>query len=39
MEETANHSRLRPPASVVFGLLVVLSVLGGGVYALCFLLK
>ncbi len=34
MEKTANHPQLRPPASVVLGLLVVLSVLGGGVYAL-----
>jgi len=40
MEETvqSNHPRtVRPPASVVFAFLVVLSVLGGGVYVLCLL--
>jgi hypothetical protein len=40
MEDTvqSNHPRPgRPPASVVFGFIVVLSVLGGGVYVLCFL--
>jgi hypothetical protein len=39
MEQTANHSQLRPPASVVLGLLVVLSVVGGGIYLLCVYLK
>jgi hypothetical protein len=29
----------RPPASVVFGLLVVFSVLGSAAYILCFYLK
>ena len=40
MEEIVQlrHSGVvRPPASVVFGLIVVLSVLGGGIYALCVL--
>ncbi len=39
MKETATHSQFRPPASVVFGFLLVLSVLGGGVYAFLVYLK
>jgi|SRR5208337_2768460 len=35
MEETANHKAVRPPASVVFGLLVVLAVVGGALYIIC----
>jgi hypothetical protein len=40
MEETmqSNHPAIvRPPVSVVFAVLVVLSVLGSGVYVLCFM--
>jgi hypothetical protein len=41
MEETrANHPRqVRPSASVVFGLFVVLSVVGSAVYVLFFYLR
>jgi hypothetical protein len=40
-EPIANALRAagRPPASVVFGLFVVLSVLGSAAYVLCFYLK
>jgi hypothetical protein len=41
MEDTVSNQPgpVRPPISVVVGLLVVLSVLGSGVYVLCDFLR
>ena len=39
MEETTHPSKIRPPASAVLGLAVILSILGSGVYILLFGLK
>jgi hypothetical protein len=35
----SNHPSQRPPVSVVFGFVVVLSVLGSAFYVFCFYLK
>ena len=39
MEETANPKAVRPPASAVFGLFVVLAVVGTGLYIVCVYLR